>query len=79
MRIKTDGRKEAEKHYYHRNATVSDFRYAYILGSGDFGVSVHGTPDNYTYHIEKMIFGGMTMNRIPPAIIPQAWRISEKE
>ncbi len=53
MRINTDGRKEAEKHSYYRNGTVSDFRYAYILGSGDFGASVHGTPDNYSYHIAK--------------------------
>ncbi len=53
MRIKTDGRKEAEKHFYYRNSSVSDFRFAYIIGSGDFGASVHGTPDNYTYHLAK--------------------------
>lgn len=71
MRINTDGRKEAEKHFYHRNSTVSDFRYAYILGSGDFGASVHGTPDNYTYHLAKNDLWWDDYEQDPPCYYPE--------
>ncbi len=70
MRIDTDGRKEAEKHFYHRNSTVSDFRYAYIIGSGDFGASVHGTPDNYSYHIAKNDLWWDDYEQDPPCYYP---------
>lgn len=70
MRIRTDGRKEAEKHFYSRNSTASDFRYAYILGSGDFGASVHGTPDNYTYHIAKNDLWWDDYEQDPPCYYP---------
>ena len=53
MRIDTDGYKEAKKHAYERQGTVTDFRRAYMIGGGDFGAAVHGTPDNYIYHIAK--------------------------
>lgn len=53
MRLDTDGAKEAEKHFYERRGTVPDFRRAYVIGSGDLGAAIHGTPDNYTYHICK--------------------------
>ncbi len=71
MRINTDGRIEAEKHFYHRNSTVSDFRYAYIIGSGDFGASVHGTPDNYTYHIAKNDLWWDDFEQKPPCYYPE--------
>lgn len=70
MRINTDGRKEAEKHFYHRKGTVTDFRYAYILGSGDFGASVHGTPDNYIYHIAKNDLWWDDYDQEPPCYYP---------
>ena len=53
MRVDTDGYKEAKKHAYERQGTVTDFRRAYMIGGGDFGAAVHGTPDNYIYHIAK--------------------------
>ena len=53
MRINTDGKKETEKHVYERKGTAQDFRRAYIVGGGDMGAAIHGTPDNYTYHICK--------------------------
>ena len=53
IRIMTDGEKEAAKHAYHRRGTVPDFRRAYIIGGGDIGAAIHGTPDNYIYHICK--------------------------
>ena len=53
MRIDTNGKKEAEKHFYERHGTAYDFRRAYIVGNGDIGAAIHGTPDNYTYHICK--------------------------
>ena len=53
MRIAANGDTEAAKHAYARRGTVPDFRRAYIIGSGDIGAAIHGTPDNYTYHICK--------------------------
>ena len=53
MRIDTNGEKEAKKHVYERKGTVPDFRRAYVIGAGDLGAAIHGTPDNYTYHICK--------------------------
>ncbi len=70
MRIRTDGRAEAEKHFYHRNSTVNDFRYAYIIGGGDFGASVHGTPDNYSYHIAKNDLWWDDYEQDPPCYYP---------
>ncbi len=70
MRINTDGRKEAEKHFYERKSTVPDFRFAYIIGSGDFGASVHGNPDNYTYHLAKNDLWWDDYDADPPCYYP---------
>lgn len=53
MRIKTDGFAEAKKYSYSREGSVFEFKRAYPIGDGDFGASVHGFPDNYTYNIGK--------------------------
>ena len=70
MRIATDGAKEAEKHVYERRGTPQDFRRAYIIGSGDLGASVHGTPDNYTYHICKNDLWWDDFDSDPPCYLP---------
>lgn len=70
MRIDTDGRKEASKHGYERTGTVHDFRRAYIIGGGDFGAAVHGTPDNYTYHIAKNDLWWDDFDADPPCYYP---------
>ena len=69
MRIATDGEKEAAKHVYERKGTVPDFRRAYIIGSGDIGAAVHGTPDNYTYHICKNDLWWDDFDSDPPCYI----------
>ncbi len=69
MRINTDGLKEANKHFYERKGTVTDFRKAYIIGAGDFGASVHGTPDNYVYHIAKNDLWWDDFDADPPCYI----------
>ena len=70
MRIATTGAKEAEKHVYTRFGTVTDFRRAYIIGGGDFGASVHGTPDNYVYHICKNDLWWDDFDSDPPCYLP---------
>ena len=70
MRIRTDGEKEAAKHVYERNGTASDFRRAYIVGGGDLGAAVHGTPDNYTYHICKNDVWWDDFDSDPPCYLP---------
>ena len=70
MRIATTGAKEAEKHVYTRPGTVTDFRRAYIIGGGDFGASVHGTPDNYVYHICKNDLWWDDFDSDPPCYLP---------
>ena len=70
MRINTDGHKEAIKHFYDRKGTVTDFRNAYVIGDGDFGASVHGTPDNYTYHIAKNDLWWDDYEADPPCWLP---------
>ena len=70
MRINTDGHKEAMKHFYDRKGTVTDFRNAYVIGDGDFGASVHGTPDNYTYHIAKNDLWWDDYEADPPCWLP---------
>ncbi len=70
MRINTDGEKEAAKHAYERDRTVPDFRRAYIVGAGDLGASVHGTPDNYTYHICKNDLWWDDFDSDPPCYLP---------
>ena len=70
MRIDTDGAKEAAKHVYERKGTVPDFRRAYIVGGGDLGASIHGTPDNYTYHICKNDLWWDDFDSDPPCWLP---------
>ena len=70
MRINTDGLKEASKHFYDRKGTVTDFRNAYVIGCGDFGASVHGTPVNYTYHIAKNDLWWDDYDADPPCWLP---------
>ena len=70
MRINTTGVREAEKHAYSRLGTVTDFRRAYIIGGGDFGASVHGTPDNYIYHICKNDLWWDDFDSDPPCYLP---------
>lgn len=53
MRIETNGFLEAKKHDYIRKGSVLDFRDALPIGNGDFGASIHGFPDNYTFNIGK--------------------------
>ncbi|MBO4893790.1 MAG: glycoside hydrolase N-terminal domain-containing protein [Clostridia bacterium] len=69
MRINTSGEKEAAKHAYSRTGTAQDFRRAYIIGSGDIGAAVHGTPDNYTYHICKNDLWWDDFDSDPPCYI----------
>ena len=70
MRIDTDGEKEAKKHVYTRRGTAQDFRRAYIVGGGDLGAAVHGTPDNYTYHICKNDLWWDDFDSDPPCYLP---------
>lgn len=70
MRIATDGEKEAKKHVYERKGTASDFRRAYVIGAGDLGAAVHGTPDNYTYHICKNDLWWDDYDSDPPCYLP---------
>ncbi len=70
MRIATDGKKEAVKHVYERRGTAYDFRRAYIIGGGDIGAAVHGTPDNYTYHICKNDLWWDDFDSDPPCYLP---------
>ena len=70
MRIDTDGAKEAAKHVYERRGTAQDFRRAYIVGGGDMGAAVHGTPDNYTYHICKNDLWWDDFDSDPPCYLP---------
>ena len=70
MRVNTSGVKEAEKHAYRRQGTVTDFRRAYIIGGGDFGAAVHGTPDNYIYHIAKNDLWWDDYDSDPPCYYP---------
>ena len=70
MRIDTDGEKEAAKYTYVRRGTVPDFRRAYIIGSGDIGAAIHGTPDNYTYHICKNDLWWDDYDSDPPCYLP---------
>ena len=70
MRIATDGKKEAEKHVYERRGTPQDFRRAYIVGGGDMGAAIHGTPDNYTYHICKNDLWWDDFDSDPPCYLP---------
>lgn len=53
MRIRTDGKAEAEKYTFRRNGTANDFRSGMPIGNGDFGASMHGMPDNLTFNIAK--------------------------
>lgn len=53
MRIRTDGRREAEKYTFRRDGTAADFRSGMPIGNGDFGASMHGAPDNLTFNIAK--------------------------
>ena len=68
MRIATDGFKEAEKHVYERRGTVGDFRRAYVIGNGDFGAAVHGTPDNYTFDPETGLPVIAKISKIGPCV-----------
>ncbi len=70
MRINTTGKKEAEKHFYQRQGTAYDFRRAYIIGDGDIGAAIHGTPDNYTYHICKNDLWWDDFDSDPPCYLP---------
>ena len=70
MRVNTNGRNEAAKHIYERKGTASDFRRAYIIGGGDIGAAVHGTPDNYTYHICKNDLWWDDFDSDPPCYLP---------
>ena len=70
MRINTDGEKEAKKHVYERMGTVPDFRRAYVIGAGDLGAAIHGTPDNYTYHICKNDLWWDDFDSDPPCYLP---------
>ena len=70
MRIDTNGKKEAEKHFYERQGTAYDFRRAYIVGNGDIGAAIHGTPDNYTYHICKNDLWWDDFDSDPPCYLP---------
>lgn len=70
MRIDTNGKKEAEKHFYERQGTAYDFRRAYIVGNGDIGAAIHGTPDNYTYHICKNDLWWDDFDSDPPCYFP---------
>ena len=70
MRIDTDGKKEAAKHVYERQGTAQDFRRAYIVGGGDMGAAIHGTPDNYTYHICKNDLWWDDFDSDPPCYFP---------
>lgn len=53
LRFKVAPVKRAERHSFHRNQTVPDWRQAMPIGNGDFGAAVHGYPDNLTFHIGK--------------------------
>ena len=53
MRIKTSGKDEAAKHIIRRSGTAVDFRSGMPIGNGDFGASMHGTPDNLTFNIAQ--------------------------
>ena len=70
MRIASAGVKEAQKHVYERRGTVTDFRRAYIIGGGDIGAAVHGTPDNYIYHICKNDLWWDDFDADPPCYLP---------
>ena len=70
MRVDTDGAKEAAKHVYERKGTAQDFRRAYIIGGGDMGAAVHGTPDNYIYHICKNDLWWDDFDSDPPCYLP---------
>ena len=74
MRVATTGAKEAEKHVYERRGTVTDFRRAYIIGGGDIGAAVHGTPDNYVYHICKNDLWWDDYDSDPPCYLPGGLR-----
>ncbi len=74
MRVASTGVKEAAKHVYTRPGTVTDFRRAYIIGGGDFGAAVHGTPDNYIYHICKNDLWWDDFDADPPCYLPGGLR-----
>lgn len=53
MRVKMAPLKKVKSHAFSRSQTVADWRQAMPIGNGDFGASVHGYPDNLTFHIAK--------------------------
>jgi hypothetical protein len=53
LRFKVDPVKRAEWQSFHRDRTVADWRQGMPIGNGDFGATVHGYPDNLTFHIGK--------------------------
>ena len=53
IRIKTDGKTEMFKHSYTRDHSTLDFRNGLPIGNGDFGCSIHGSPDSMTFDFAK--------------------------
>ena len=53
LRFKVDPVKRAEWQSFHRDRSVLDWRQGMPIGNGDFGATVHGYPDNLTFHIGK--------------------------
>jgi len=53
MRFKVDPIKRVQSHAFTRKRSVLDWRKAMPIGNGDMGATVHGYPDNLTWHIGK--------------------------
>lgn len=64
MRHRINVLERVRSHAFTRNGSVLDWRKAMPIGNGDFGASVHGYPDNLTWHISK---NDVWWNNLPPS------------
>ncbi len=53
LRVRCDPVWRCGTNNFERKDSVLDWRKALPVGNGDFGASIHGYPDNYTFHIAK--------------------------
>ena len=53
MRVKCDPVWRCGTNNFERDGSVLDWRKALPIGNGDIGATIHGYPDNYTFHIAK--------------------------
>ena len=63
LRFKVDPLQRVRSHAFERKRSVLDWRKAMPIGNGDMGASVHGYPDNLTWHIGK---NDVWWNNMPP-------------